>query len=361
MAKSDKIEKLFEEMETEDYPIAIQRVNVYIYDMLEAQKDKNSKVTADIMKTLKKCFDYINSRLVKAHRESVANETKVRTMITDSKAYEALVKRISGGSSVEAKLSQFPTLKKSSVKPEQGFSVLVTPAEGTDADKMKKDLKSAWREKPDAPTPYDVVTTKAGQLVLRVKTREETERMRSFLQTDEIIKDKVKVTVPRRRRQRLLILSVDTEVKEVDIKTSLAKSLTDGGLATSSDVEVVRHYPTRSGMENWIVDVDPEGADFLVERRRVCIDLERYRIVSFVPIIRCHKCQAFGHMRQKCTDIEKCPKCAGDHALKDCTIKDESCINCARRDDETDTSHRADSMDCPCYQAYRSELLSQRL
>lgn len=361
MAKLDKMEKFFGDRDVEDYPSAIQKVNVHIYDMLEAQKDKSGKVTSEIMKTLKKCFDYINLRLVKAHRESVANETKVRTMVTDSKAYEALVKRVSGGPLGEMKLSQFPTLRKPNLKTEQGFSVLVSPAEGTDVDKMKKDLKGVWKEKPDSPTPYDVVATKAGQLVLRVKTREDTEKMKTFLQNDERIKDKVKVTVPRRRRQRLLILSVGADVVEEGIRTSLANVLTDGGLPASSDVEVVRHYPTRRGMENWIVDVDMEGADFLLERKRVCIDLDRYRIVRFVPIVRCYRCQAYGHVSQKCADSEKCPKCAGDHGLKDCTKTEESCINCIRRDDDTDNSHRADSMECPCYQEYRAELLSKRL
>lgn len=352
---------MFGERDAEEYPIAIQKVNVYIYDMLEAQKEKSSKVTADVMKNLKKCFDYINLRLVKAHRESVANETKVRTMITDSKAYEALVKRVSGGTSGDTGLSQFSALKKSSSKIEQGFSVLISPAEGDDVDKVKKDLRGVWREKPDSPIPYDVVATKAGQVVLKVKTREDTEKIRTLLQSDERTKDKIKVTVPKRRRQRLLVLSVDAEVAEDEIRTSLAGVLADGGLPASSDVEVVRHYPTRQGKENWIVDVDVEGANFLIERRRVCVDMDRYRIVRFVPIVRCYRCQAYGHVSNRCADVEKCPKCAAGHALKDCTIEEENCINCIRRDDDKDTSHRADSMDCPCYQDYRAELLSKRL
>lgn len=154
---------------------------------------------------------------------------------------------------------------------------------------------------------------------------------------------------------------MDADVVQNEIMTSLARLLEDGGLLASFDVHVVRHYPTCRGMKNWIINVDAEGADVLVLRRPVCIDLERYRIVRFVPIVHCYRCQAYGHVVIQCTDSEKCVKCAGDHGLKECTKTEESCINWARRDDDRDVAHRADSIECPCYQEYRTELLSRRL
>lgn len=41
----------------------------------------------EIMKLVRKYFDYINIRLVKAYRGSVANETNVQAMVTHNKAY----------------------------------------------------------------------------------------------------------------------------------------------------------------------------------------------------------------------------------------------------------------------------------
>lgn len=358
-----KLDKFFEERDAEDYPTAIQKVNVMVYDTVEAQKEKSGggKVTIEIMKMMKKCFDYINIRLVRAHRESVANETKVRTMVTNSRAYEALVKRVSGGTAEESKLIEFPALKKVPAKKDHGFSVMISPVEGDDIAGMKKELKGIWKEKSIELTPYDVVSTKSGQLVMRVKTKEETEKLRTLIEGEERLKGKVKITVPKRRRQRILILSVDVDVTEDEVKTSLVRVLEDGGLSASADVDVVRHYPTRRGSVNWIIDVDADGADLLIARRRLCIALERYRMVGFVPVVRCFKCQAYGHMTMRCPGPEKCVRCSGAHGIKDCKETEEKCANCANRDDDIDIAHRADSMDCPCYQEYRTELLSKRL
>lgn len=356
-------DKFLEEREEEDYPIAIQKVNVLIYDTIEAQKEKSGggKVTVEIMKLMKKCFDYINIRLVKAHRESVANETKVRTMITDSKAYEALVRRVSGGLPETSKLQEFPTLRKTGARRDQGFSVMVTPKEGDDVSVVKKDLRQVWRDTADVPTPHDVASTKSGQLILRMKTKEDTDKLKNVIENAEVVKDKVTVSVARRRRRRLLVLSVDGEAVVKDVRNSVERVLEDGGLDGTCDVDIIRHYPTRSGKENWIIDVDEASAELLLMRRRICVNLERYRVVEFVQILRCFRCQAFGYVASKCSDDQKCVKCAGTHGLKDCSVTVESCTNCIRKDDDCDSAHRADSVDCPCYQEYRRDLLSKRL
>lgn len=355
-----KLDKFFEDRDDEEYPIAIQKVNVMIYDAVEAQKEKSGggKVTMEIMKLMRKGFDYINIRLVKAHRESVANETKVRTMITDSKAYEALVRRVSGG---ESRLSEFPALKRIDARRDEGFSVMVTPTEEENLETIKKDLKQIWKVQADTPSPYDVATTKTGNLILRVKTREETDRLKTVIENVETIKDKIKVTVPKRRRQRLLILSVDSDVEDDDIKRSVVQSLSSEGVDVRECMDIVRHYPTKSGKENWVLDVDDKSAELLISGRRICINLERYRVVRFVPIVRCFRCQAFGHVISRCTGEECCVKCSGKHGLKDCTVDTEVCVNCQRADDGSDIKHRADNSECPCYQRYRTDLLASRL
>lgn len=95
-----KINTFFGEREVEDYSVAIQKVNVLRYASLETQKEKKWRWQGyywnyEFVK--KKCFNYINIRLVKAQRESVVNETKVRTMLTDTKAYEDSKQCVSGG------------------------------------------------------------------------------------------------------------------------------------------------------------------------------------------------------------------------------------------------------------------------
>lgn len=110
-----------------------------------------------------------------------------------------------------------------------------------------------------------------------------------------------------------------------------------------------------------MLDVDCETKDRLLAKKRVCIDLERYRIVQFVTIVRCFKCQAFGHMSGRCPGVLTCVKCSGDHNISDCKSSSVRCSNCYFKDQEADCEHRADSLDCPEYQIYRQSILPKRL
>lgn len=67
-------------------------------------------------------------------------------------------------------------------------------------------MKQAWRSNSDAPAPRDVVTTKAGQLIVKLKTKIQSERLKDVLTEAGVLKDKIKVVVPRGRLERFLIL-----------------------------------------------------------------------------------------------------------------------------------------------------------
>lgn len=357
-----KLEKFFEELKDEEFPAVVQRINVYMYDLLEAQQLKSGggKVTREILSTIKKCMDHISLRLVKAHRDCVANEAKIKTMVTDSKAYEALIKRRSGASDISLDRPVDRLVKKRSAKKEGGYSLVVTPRESTtDVLTIKEDLKKVAKEETDFPTLTDVVSTKAGQLVIRVTSKQDSEKLKNAMETWA---DRVRVTAPKRRRNRMLLLSVEPDVEEEEVLKSLRGALQEGGIEVDSEVEIVKKFNTKAGKTNWIIDVDNDCFDYLIERRRICVSFERYRIVEYVQITRCFKCQAFGHVAFKCSSEEQvCAKCSGNHQTRDCTADSEICANCSKDDSILDSDHRADSVGCPIYQKYRESLLSRRL
>ena len=57
---------------------------------------------------------------------------------------------------------------------------------------------------------------------------------------------------------------------------------------------------------------------------------------------QCYRCQRFGHVAYRCNFAEKCVKCAGNHASRDCQLKrtdKPKCANC-------EGAHIASSWDC---------------
>lgn len=354
-----KLDRFFSELEDKEFPIAIQTVNSHIYELLENQQNKSSggKVTKEIMQTVKKCFDYVSMRMVLAHRECVAAEIRLKTIITDSKAYEALRIRRSGVSdSVPDKTEETTTRRKGQFR-DTGFSVVLTPRDTSSSIlDIKDELKKALKEDADFPVLTDVIATKAGQLVFRVPTKSDSEKLKDTIKTWA---DRVKITTPRRRRCRVLLLSVNNEASEEEVFRSVRGVLLESGIDEDREIEVIRKINTRAGATNWLLDVDSDCFDCLIERKRICINLERYKVVEFVQITRCFKCQKFGHLASKCTGIQRCVKCSGEHHLKECGSSEEVCANC-KDDDDVDAAHRADSVQCPSFLTYRGGLLSAR-
>lgn len=86
----------------------------------------------------------------------------------------------------------------------------------------------------DLPVPGHVVITKNKQVILKMKSRRETETIRDVLQKSDTLKENIKVNIPRRRRERALILSVDQETKEETIRDTvkqvLLESIADEGI-----------------------------------------------------------------------------------------------------------------------------------
>lgn len=354
-----KLDRFISDLAEEEFPAAIQKVNSYVYEMLEGQQSKSGggKVTLEILRTVKKCMDYVSLRLVKAHRDCVSNEAKLKTMITDNKAYEALIKQRSGTDESMSERLGGGVMKKKVPKSETGFSVLITPTEGSVQD-IREEIKRISKTIDDFPKLSDVVSTKAGQLVLKVVNKQDTEKIKTTMQ---VLADKVKISVPRRRRKRVLLLSLETDMAEGVVLDSIRAVLEENGIQELKEIEVIRKYNTRAGKINWVLDVDNDCFSCLMEKKRLCIDFDRYRVVEYVQIVRCYKCQAYGHTSTRCLGTQKCTRCAGDHRQSDCTINEESCANCILEDGENDSGHRADSPKCPCFIKYRQELLAHRL
>lgn len=140
-----------------------------------------------------------------------------------------------------------------------------------------------------------------------------------------------------------------------------SKSVLEGILKyRKPEVRIVKKNVTKQGKVNWIVDVDRASKLVLLDRKRLCLEFERYRIVEYVNIVRCFRCQAFGHYANDCSGVLHCPKCSGEHELKQCKSDSVRCCNCYFENSDGDCGHRADSSSCPVFIAYRGTKLSNR-
>lgn len=100
-----------------------------------------------------------------------------------------------------------------------------------------------------------------------------------------------------------------------------------------------------------------ETAVEFIKKPFVFIGLKRYNIRNFIDLIQCYKCSEFGHRSDKCPVKEmkskyKCPNCAGNHQLNECSqIYKPKCANCLSLK-VTDHEHSSWDVRCPYRRNY---------
>lgn len=113
---------------------------------------------------------------------------------------------------------------------EEDYSrILSAKYKNTDIDSIKAEIKGFCHADVDMPKPKDVIKTKAGQIIIRMRTKQETETILDKLKENTAIKEKIKITMPNKRREIMLILNVEPDVTEKELKSALKVVLELGG------------------------------------------------------------------------------------------------------------------------------------
>lgn len=385
----EDVENWIKECDGKTFIDAMGLMTTNIYDTLEHKKSKSHKVTDPLVQGTKKALDFI---MRECNRLNTDNQI-MKARLEDRKEYlgmmTELAQKITRTSVSSVEDPQHKPMSSLPARKEE-FAVIVTPkTESQDAGELKEKIKLLCKEKENFPAPTDVVVTKARQVIMRYKNRKELETARDRITESEEVKEMARINVPIRKRERVLVLSVDPAVTEQEVKKELEAHITVGGVEDSyvgltdrietttmdsttklilegllkkpsREVRIIRKIDTRMGKHNWLVDVDAESKKALLSSKRICIDFERYRVVEFVSIMRCFRCQKFGHLANNCDGEQHCPKCAEGHSIKDCKSHKVSCSNCYFENATANCEHRADSTSCPVFVNYREGLLPRR-
>ena len=150
-----------------------------------------------------------------------------------------------------------------------------------------------------------------------------------------------KANQPERPLRAVLIRDVPTELSEEDIIDSIVENYPD-----STASRFVKEDRTPLGTVKIVFKSGQLHEKALNEG--IFVDNIYYRTQKFIQtgiqIIRCFKCQKFGHISMNCKSDTACGHCTDIHKYKDCTMKHEApkCVNCSE-------AHTSDSTSCTAY------------
>lgn len=159
------------------------------------------------------------------------------------------------------------------------------------------------------------------------------------------------VSVPTKRPTKIRIVGMSEQLP-VDDLTKKILAQNHECFEEKSSIEVVSTFKIGNSFGAKLV-LDSESFNKIMVNSKLRIGWDVCRVYEAFDLVRCFNCCDYHHVAKNCTSSKRCPKCAGEHTLQDCTSQTECCCNCtaamASMKLTIDTKHSALSSDCPVY------------
>lgn len=159
---------------------------------------------------------------------------------------------------------------------------------------------------------------------------------------------------PGERRVKVKIVNFDNfnGLKEDEIATAVRAQ--NGELINDNEeftvLKIIKHYKIVDRF-TIIAEISQSAYKKIMKRQMLVISLSMCKVLDLLSVARCFKCSRYGHMAAACKSATlSCPKCSGNHALKDCDADARNCVNCRDANKKfnlhMDTNHAVWDREC---------------
>jgi len=226
-------------------------------------------------------------------------------------------------------------------------TVIVT----SDADLDSKDLRNLLLERVDCKKldikVVDVFLRKNSKVILKLVNETQADKLLDHLQK-RYSESKISACNPNLSSTRVFITNVHKSITKLDLIEFFAEyfGLDTDEFSASCVNKVERNF------NSWILYVPRVIAKFMIQQKTFHFNFCPIYVHSYFKIIRCFKCQEYGHSDRNCNNLLVCSKCSKNHSSDKCNSDNFTCINCKYLNIDEDLCHHATN-DYSCI-TYRS-------
>lgn len=103
-----------------------------------------------------------------------------------------------------------------------------------------------------------------------------------------------------------------------------------------SDCKLINFSATKRNKDVYqaVMQVDRGTYDRIMKVGNVFVGYDSCQVYDAISVLRCFKCNDFGHVSKYCSGLQICPRCTENHAVKDCKSNTLKCSNCCKLRDK---------------------------
>lgn len=247
---------------------------------------------------------------------------------------------------------------KSLIRPQATSSVAIYPSDNTKTSEETKNLvqKIVCPEEMKLKV-RGLRKIRNGGVIISTETKDDIQKLK---QTVERSTTGLTVDEPQKRKPRILIIGVPTDMAEKEVfKCIYEQNIVDilPTLTKETFLTAVK-LSHKSGKRdadscNYIVEVPASVRKALVNQNRIYINWTSCPVRDFTLVTRCFKCQQYGHASKTCKSAtSSCGHCGAEgHATQECSSKEEppKCATCKRY--KKPHNHKTGDSECPARKA----------
>lgn len=229
-------------------------------------------------------------------------------------------------------------------------SIIVSSRE-TDTNNVNVRDKLMSCVDPESNKVSDLINIANNSCVLKT-SRNDVDKVVSDLQSNLGQKFEVKVMQKKKPRLKIVRFNNVNDIDESQIMRTLFAQ-NDHIFNDSDDIKIVKIIKNRNSDSEvtLIIEVCQRLHSAMLDNKFVSILFSKCRVYDAIDVPRCYKCSKLGHYESRCQHDVCCPKCSGNHKIKDCKSSEIKCTNCVDANSKfklnCDINHTAFDRKCP--------------
>lgn len=130
---------------------------------------------------------------------------------------------------------------------------------------------------------------------------------------------------------RVRVVGFTELYNKVDLQSVLRQLNTDIFL-DDSVCDIININKTKKNPDRFqaVLQLDRDTYDRIIRVGNVFVGYDPCTVFDGVQVNRCFKCSGFNHSAKSCSNSFCCPRCGGDHMVKDCRARILCCPNCVK-------------------------------